>query len=318
MRRAVDGGTPEVAELARGALSGLAQQRDRPERRCAQWPLSHRAHGTARSAVLATVATLTLLTGAAHAATLAPGAGYDGSGQQVRALQLRLAQSGARPGPVDGRFGPLTEAAVVRFQAAHGLARDGVAGPATLHALSTHPATLHPGAGLGGGDGSAPVKALQRTLGAHGFSPGPIDGRFGPLTQRAVERFQRAGHLRVDGVVGVRTWRALDAPATRPAPAVSAPAIPAPSRRTPATPAPSSLPQPAASPAQHRSPVLPIGIVLIALAMLGLLTGSISYTRTRSKVRRAIHSQRLRSLRIADGPLPNRGGHRIQDPEVQR
>lgn len=68
-----------------------------------------------------------------------PGAGYavDGSGP-VRALQRRLARAGFRPGPVDGLYGPLTEQAVRRFQLAHGLSVDGVAGPQTLTRLSNH------------------------------------------------------------------------------------------------------------------------------------------------------------------------------------
>jgi type II secretory pathway pseudopilin PulG len=75
--------------------------------------------------------------------------------------------------------------------------------------------------------------------------------------------------------------------------------------------------------------VLPVGVVLIALALLGLLTVSISYTRTRARVRRAIAHQRLQSLRIADaasserrpgGTLAARAvrGRRIQEMEVER
>jgi len=73
---------------------------------------------------------------------LAAGAGYnsaDGS-PLVRALQQRLASSGDRPGPIDGRYGPLTEQAVRRFQSAHGLAADGIAGPITLAVLTSPPA----------------------------------------------------------------------------------------------------------------------------------------------------------------------------------
>jgi peptidoglycan hydrolase-like protein with peptidoglycan-binding domain len=35
------------------------------------------------------------------------------------------------------------------------------------------------------------------------------DGVYGPRTQRALVTFQRRHHLRPDGVVGSRTWRAL-------------------------------------------------------------------------------------------------------------
>ena len=74
----------------------------------------------------------------ADSGLIAPGAGYGqphGS-EQVRALQQRLVRAGERPGPLDGRFGPLTEAAVERFQAGHGLAVDGIVGRQTATALS--------------------------------------------------------------------------------------------------------------------------------------------------------------------------------------
>ena len=85
----------------------------------------------------ATVLLLVPASGLAANETLARGAGYasnDGS-QPVRELQRSLRRLGDRPGPVDGLYGPLTEAAVERFQQAHGLATDGVVGPQTKRRL---------------------------------------------------------------------------------------------------------------------------------------------------------------------------------------
>lgn len=53
------------------------------------------------------------------------------------------------------------------------------------------------------------VKVVQQRLKAHGHHPGPIDGLFGPATQRAVRAFQGAAGMKVDGVVGLQTWSAL-------------------------------------------------------------------------------------------------------------
>jgi peptidoglycan hydrolase-like protein with peptidoglycan-binding domain len=84
--------------------------------------------------------------------TAPPAAGADGTlqsgeeGDEVVALQARLAELGYWHGPSDGRYGQLTRQAVMAFQKAEGLGRDGVAGPATLAALvgATRPAPLEP------------------------------------------------------------------------------------------------------------------------------------------------------------------------------
>src|SRR5688572_9639596 len=66
----------------------------------------------------------------ASAGLLARGAGYgtEAGSKAVRDLQLRLRRLGDRPGPIDGLYGPMTKAAVERFQRSHGLAVDGVVG----------------------------------------------------------------------------------------------------------------------------------------------------------------------------------------------
>jgi DNA invertase Pin-like site-specific DNA recombinase len=71
------------------------------------------------------------------------------------------------------------------------------------------------GAGYGSQGGSATVRVMQRLLYRDGYTPGPIDGQYGPLTQRAVQRFQRAQGLVVDGVIGPQTSRRLTAPRVR-------------------------------------------------------------------------------------------------------
>lgn len=53
------------------------------------------------------------------------------------------------------------------------------------------------------------VKALQILLDGRGFSCGKADGIFGNKTDAAVEKFQKANGLTVDGVVGKNTWNAL-------------------------------------------------------------------------------------------------------------
>jgi Putative peptidoglycan binding domain len=69
--------------------------------------------------------------------------------------------------------------------------------------------TPAPSTTLKPGDQGAQVKTLQRALASLGFSPGKIDGVYGPATQSAVERFQRSEQLTVDGIVGPETLHAL-------------------------------------------------------------------------------------------------------------
>jgi hypothetical protein len=67
------------------------------------------------------------------AGTLKPGA----RGPQVIPLQRALARLGYYSGRIDGQYGPGTESAVSRFQAASALTPDGIFGPSTRRALQS-------------------------------------------------------------------------------------------------------------------------------------------------------------------------------------
>ena len=59
--------------------------------------------------------------------------------RSVRDLQAQLTALGFATGPVDGIFGPLTEAAVRSFQRSRGIDPDGMVGPQTRAALAAPP-----------------------------------------------------------------------------------------------------------------------------------------------------------------------------------
>jgi peptidoglycan hydrolase-like protein with peptidoglycan-binding domain/DNA invertase Pin-like site-specific DNA recombinase len=72
---------------------------------------------------------------------LARGAGYaqPAGSHKVKRLQRELRRKGLRPGPIDGRFGPRTEAAVARLQRRQGLPASGAMDARTRRVLATAP-----------------------------------------------------------------------------------------------------------------------------------------------------------------------------------
>ena len=179
---------------------------------------------------------------------LGSGVSLPGGAADVRSLQRQLVRMGFSPGPIDGRYGPLTTQAVASFQQAHDLVADGSVGPETRKALAG--GSLVSGAGYLQPGGSPAVRSLQRRLSRAGFSPGPADGRYGPLTTQAVRRFQHAHRLAADGIAGVLTQRALGShhpkesvPQRHTAPRPRHHAAPRPHRHTnPTTPKPQTAP----------------------------------------------------------------------------
>ena len=130
----------------------------------------------------------------------------------VAALQVSLHARGLYAGSIDGLKGPLTTAAIKRFQRRAGLAPSGVAATSTREALGRYARHVLGSRLLARGARGWDVSALQFLLAWHGFPSAAIDGALGFHTERAVRRFQRWAGLPPDGVAGASTVAALRRP----------------------------------------------------------------------------------------------------------
>lgn len=143
----------------------------------------------------------------------------------VTALQLQLKEAGYFKQEPTGYYGRATTQAVRAFQKANGLKVDGIAGKQTLTALQNYNGRSLPLAAAAttptvqqqkaqptlryGARGDA-VITLQQKLRDLGFYTGSVDGIFGRQTEEAVRKLQEQHGLIADGIVGAKTWRALD------------------------------------------------------------------------------------------------------------
>ena len=160
------------------------------------------------------------------------------TGSSVKALQQLLTNAGAYSNPINGKFDLETLASVKQFQRTNRLMVDGVVGRNTWRALAKGGTTqvLDPTfnnspftnesitnssdkplinsrsviqASLKQGDRGQEVKALQERLLALGYYSGNTTGNFGPLTKKAVIRFQKQVKLTPNGIVDSSTKAAL-------------------------------------------------------------------------------------------------------------
>ena len=150
----------------------------------------------------------TAIRGDLGTATIAATMRYGDSGDSVTTLQNRLIELGYLVGTADGRFGTSTKAALVAFQIANSLTRDGVAGEKTQTVLYSNSAVKNKvtaSTTLKQGTVSDAVKALQSRLIALGYLTGTADGNFGVKTSLALIAFQKNNGLSGDGIAGAST-----------------------------------------------------------------------------------------------------------------
>lgn len=114
---------------------------------------------------------------------------------------------------VDGIFGSKTEENVKLVQYRSLLQRDGIVGPQTWQTLRTNRAPVAMKPILRRGSTGIDVGIVQQVLKDAGFYQSIVDQIFGLKTEAAVRAFQRRYELQVDGVVGSKTWSALESEA---------------------------------------------------------------------------------------------------------
>lgn len=126
--------------------------------------------------------------------------------ETVRAVQRELRQRGYGPLVSDGIMRPVTRAAVMAYEHDHGLPLTGEATDVQLKRI-----LLGGSAGADPAPGSATVpkvatarageivRAVQELLAKAGYQPGPIDGRLGEDTLRALREFEAAKGLPTKG-----------------------------------------------------------------------------------------------------------------------
>lgn len=141
----------------------------------------------------------------------------DGYNHRIKEAQRYLINAGFNPGPIDGKMQRDTRKAIRDFQRANDLKATGFVSTQTWRKLSNYKNAVK--AGEKGNKKSDPlryysstsegVKELQQALKNAGFDPGPIDGKIGSKTKKAIIDFQSAKGLSDNGTVDSKTLKAL-------------------------------------------------------------------------------------------------------------
>jgi peptidoglycan hydrolase-like protein with peptidoglycan-binding domain len=127
---------------------------------------------------------------------------------QHAGLQVALRAQGLYLGPIDAIIGPKTVAAVRAFQQAHGLHVTGIADLGTRRELGPLGTPLFGSRTLARGRFGWDVAVLQFLLNKHSVRV-PVNAYMDKPTVAGLRRYQRAMHLKADGIAGPATFAAL-------------------------------------------------------------------------------------------------------------
>lgn len=126
---------------------------------------------------------------------------------RIQTAQNLLEKNGFNVGSVDGKMGWQTRDAIKEFQKAKGLKVSGYFDAATWAELNQpvkkNKITLQTRQPKN-------VKEMQLALKKAGFNPGPIDGKMGSKTKRALIAFQKSKKLSASGVLDDNTAKELE------------------------------------------------------------------------------------------------------------
>ena|ERR1051326_1736394 len=142
---------------------------------------------------------------------------HDYSQASIRDAQHELKEEGYYRGPVDGIDGPMTRAAIRKYQEDKNLAVNGRLDQITskrLRVRMTNAPVRMTGeanrsAEIGSRPSSATVSAAQRSLQRKGFYKGNVDGSMGPETHAALREYQKNSNLTVTGKLDAATLNSL-------------------------------------------------------------------------------------------------------------
>jgi peptidoglycan hydrolase-like protein with peptidoglycan-binding domain len=123
----------------------------------------------------------------------------------VKTYQNKLNNIGYSCGSADGLHGSKTTSAIKRFQNDNNLVVDGELNRETKSKIDEKVNSFK----------NVKVNALTRNeeiqlrLNELGYNCGVVDGKIGPITRKAIMKFQRDNNLEVDGNVGPITFKKL-------------------------------------------------------------------------------------------------------------